>query len=136
MALDPVVSTFVHDLPEDRALLVHDVHEVIAEHAPALLPPAVDGASLVYGPYHYRYESRREGDAHLITVRNGAKHLSVYVAAVAAGSYAAEARADRLGQVDIGRSCIRVRRHGDLDLGVFGEVVRVAVEVGGEGQVR
>lgn len=134
MALDPAVSTFVHDLPEDRALLVHDVHGVIAEHAPAVLPPAGD-VSLVYGPYHYRYRSGREGDAHLITVRNGAKHLSVYVAAVAAGSNVAEARADRLGKVDIGRSCIRVRRRGDLDLAVLGEVVRVAMEVGGEGQV-
>jgi hypothetical protein len=134
MAIDPALTTFVRDLPEERADLVRDIHQVIAEHAPDLIPPVLDGATLAYGPYHYRYASGREGDAHLITIRNGAKHLSAYVAAKQGASYIAEANADKLGNVSVGRSCIRIRRRGDLDLGALSEVVRAAAAAGGEGQ--
>jgi hypothetical protein len=68
-------------------------------------------------------------------VRGGSKHLSVYVAAVDGEVYVPEAYAATLGKVSVGRSCIRVRRAGELDLAVFGEVVRRAVELGGAGAV-
>ena len=35
------------------------------------------------------------------------RHLSLYVCAVVDGEYIAEARADRLGKVSCGKSCIR-----------------------------
>ncbi len=127
-------AAFAATLSADQAAVLDEVHRTIAAVAPALLPPVRDGAVLGYGPYHYRYASGREGDAHLITVRGGSRHLSVYVTATDGDVYVPEVHASALGsKVSVGRSCIRVRRAGELDLAVFGEVVRRAVELGGAG---
>jgi hypothetical protein len=129
-------AAFAATLSADQAAVLDEVHRTIAAVAPALLPPVRDGAVLGYGPFHYRYASGREGDAHLITVRGGSRHLSVYVTATDGDVYVPEVHASALGsKVSVGRSCIRVRRAGELDLAVFGEVVRRAVELGGAGAV-
>jgi len=128
-------AAFAATLCADQAAVLDEVHRTIAAVAPALLPPVRDGAVLGYGPYHYRYASGREGDAHLITVRGGSRHLSVYVTATDGDVYVPEVHASALGKVSVGRSCIRVRRAGELDLAVFGEVVRRAIELGGAGAV-
>ncbi|CAA9248523.1 MAG: hypothetical protein AVDCRST_MAG54-1869 [uncultured Actinomycetospora sp.] len=86
-------------------------------------------------PTRHTSASGREGDAHLVAVRGGSKHLSVYVTATDGDAYVPEVHAGALGKVSVGRSCIRVRRAGELDLGGFGEVVRRAVELGGAGAV-
>jgi len=124
-------AAFAATLSADQAAVLDEVHRTIAAVAPELLPPVRDGAMLGYGPFHYRYASGREGDAHLVAVRGGSKHLSVYVTATDGDAYVPEVHASALGKVSVGRSCIRVRRAGELDLGGFGEVVRRAVELGG-----
>ena len=43
----------------------------------------------------------------LIALAAQKRHLSLYVCAVVDGGYLAEARADRLGKVSCGKSCIR-----------------------------
>ncbi|MDF2977215.1 MAG: hypothetical protein K0S40_1943 [Actinomycetospora sp.] len=128
-------AAFAASLSADQAAVLDEVHRTIAAVAPTLLPPVRDGAVLGYGPFHYRYASGREGDAFLVTVRGGSRHLSVYVTAAEGDAYVPEAYASTLGKVSVGRSCIRVRRAGELDLAVFGEVVRRAVELGGAGAV-
>ncbi|MEJ2871622.1 DUF1801 domain-containing protein [Actinomycetospora sp. OC33-EN08] len=133
--MDGPLESFRAALAPAQAAIVDDVHRTIAEVAPDLLPPVRRGSMLGYGPFHYRYASGREGDAHLISLRGGSRQLSVYVGAVEDGRYVPEAHADTLGKVSVGRSCIKVTRPGDLDLAAFAAVVRRAVEVGGEGQV-
>ena len=124
---------FLASLSDGQAAIVREVHRTIAEVAPELLPPAHHGPLFGYGPFHYRYVSGREGDAYLISVRGGSKQLSIYVSAIEDGRYVPEMHARNLGITSVGRSCIRVKRPGDLDLPAFAEVVRHAVELGGEG---
>jgi hypothetical protein len=55
-------------------------------------------------------------------------HISVYVNAVRDGRYLAEAYADRLGKVKVGRASIALKRLEDLDLEAFTEVLEGARE--------
>ncbi|MCD2187799.1 DUF1801 domain-containing protein [Actinomycetospora soli] len=129
------LASFLADLRDEQATIAREVHATVADVAPELLPPTRRVALLGYGAFHYRYASGREGDADLVSLRGGSKHLSVFVSAVDDGWYLPEIHAAALGAVSVGRSCIRVRRAGDLDLSAFADVVRRAVAVGGEGQV-
>jgi uncharacterized protein YdhG (YjbR/CyaY superfamily) len=56
----------------------------------------------------YRPRSARETTTWpLIALAAQKRHLSLYVCAVVDGAYLAESRADRLGRVSCGKSCIR-----------------------------
>ena len=72
------------------------------------LVPVGSGHVLGYGLMPYRPRSARETTTWpLIALAAQKRHLSLYVCAVVDGAYLAEARAERLGRVSCGRSCIR-----------------------------
>ena len=55
------------------------------------------------------------------------RHLSLYVCAVVDGKYLAESRADRLGKVSCGKSCIRFTSLDQVDVAELRALVRDAV---------
>ena len=72
------------------------------------LVPVGSGRVLGYGLMPYRPRSARETTTWpLIALAAQKRHLSLYVCAVVDGAYLAESRADRLGRVSCGKSCIR-----------------------------
>jgi uncharacterized protein YdhG (YjbR/CyaY superfamily) len=121
------VKDFLAALPEDRRAVLTRVHEVIRTAAPEL-EPAVAGNMIGYGPFHYRYASGREGDTYVVALASQKRHVSLYLNAVVDGAYVAEANADRLGKVSVGKSCIRFKALDDLDLAVVAELVRTAAQ--------
>jgi hypothetical protein len=81
-----------------------------------------------YGPFHYRYESGRAGDAHRIAVAERKTGISLYVLALTEdGEYLAQARAGRFPKANVGKSCIRFKRLDDLDL----DALRALIEEAG-----
>ncbi len=72
------------------------------------LVPVGSGRMLGYGLMPYRPRSARETTTWpLIALAAQKRHLSLHVCAVVDGAYLAEARAERLGRVSCGKSCIR-----------------------------
>jgi hypothetical protein len=72
------------------------------------LVPVGSGRVLGYGLMPYRPRPARETTTWpLIALAAQKRHLSLYVCAVVDGAYLAEARAERLGRVSCGKSCIR-----------------------------
>jgi uncharacterized protein YdhG (YjbR/CyaY superfamily) len=63
----------------------------------------------------------------LISLAAQKRHLSLYVCAVVDGGYLAERRADRLGKVSCGKSCIRFTTLDRVDVGELTALVRDAV---------
>jgi hypothetical protein len=63
----------------------------------------------------------------LIALAAQKKHLSLYVCAVVDGGYIAEERADRLGKVSCGKSCIRFTSLDRVDADELSALVRDAV---------
>lgn len=116
------VDAFLTTVGPARRELVEALDRLVRDAAPELEPgPA--GKMLGYGPYHYRYESGREGDAFAVSIRDGAQAVSVYVSGSEDGRYLAENRADRLGKVSVGKSCIRVKRLDGVDIDELRSVI-------------
>ena len=63
----------------------------------------------------------------LIALAAQKRHLSLYVCAVVDGGYLAETRADRLGRVSCGKSCIRFTSLGAVDVAELSALIRDAV---------
>jgi hypothetical protein len=122
------VDDFIASLPDGRREIVRAVDGAIREAVPDL-DVRMWGKFIGYGSYHYRYASGREGDWFPIGLANNKQYLSLYICAADDDGYLAEANADRLGDVSVGKSCIRFKRLEDLDLDVAVELSRRAAEL-------
>jgi hypothetical protein len=118
------VSRFLDSIPDD-------VRREDARALTALMqratgePPALWGSNIVgFGHYHYRYESGREGDAPPVGFSPRAKELVIYLAADAADR---EALLARLGKHRTGKSCLYVKRLGEIDQQVLEALVVASV---------
>lgn len=119
-------AQYIASLPSERQAAMKWLHAAITKAAPNLEPFIVHGM-IGYGPYHYRYASGREGDSAHICLASQKQYISLYLGCDGDG-YLAEKNAHRLGNVSVGKSCIRFRKLGDLDIGVAMELVKKAAE--------
>jgi hypothetical protein len=95
--------------------------------------PADEGG---YGPFHYRYDSGREGDAHRISVAARKGGISLYVLALTPeGRYLAESRAAEFPRAKIGKSCVRFKRLDDLDQDALRSLLAEAARLPAPGAV-
>jgi hypothetical protein len=89
---------------------------------------------LGYGLMPYKPKSAKETtQVPLISLAAQKRHLSLYVFAVVDGRYLAEARAERLGKVSCGKSCIRFRSLDEVDVVELDRLVRDAVRATHDG---
>jgi hypothetical protein len=122
------VEAWLAALPEGRQDSIRTIHELVRSTAPELAP-SVSGKFLGYGPFHYRYESGREGDTFRVSVANNAQYVSMYVLGEGSkGGYIAEEWAGRLGKASVGKSCVRFKKADDLDLDAVRALVRAAAD--------
>jgi hypothetical protein len=92
------------------------------------LVPAGSGRMLGYHLIPYRPRSAKTTTmVPLIALAPQKRHLSLYVCAVIDGTYIAEARADQLGKVSCGKSCIRFPSLDAVDADALSALVRDAV---------
>jgi hypothetical protein len=115
----------------DRERELRRVDELVMAAAPGIdrqLVPVGAGAMLGYGLMPYRPRSARTTTTvPLIALAAQKRHLSLYVCAVVDGNSLPEARADRLGSVSTGKSCIRFTSLDRVDTGELAALVREAV---------
>ena len=130
--MSPSPEEHIEALEEPRRGEIRRLHELIRETLPDL-DVAVDGGMLGYGPFHYRYASGREGDSYLVSLASRKQYISLYVLCTIGDDYVAERYADRLPKASIGKSCVRFRRTGDVDLGALRELLVEAREHGPAG---
>jgi len=92
------------------------------------LVPAGATSMLGYGLMPYRPRSAKESTTWpLIALAAQKRHLSLYVSAVVDGAYLPEVRAERLGRVSCGKSCIRFTSLDRVDTAELSALVRDAV---------
>ena len=83
---------------------------------------------LGYGLMPYRPKSAKTTTMWpLIALAAQKRHLSLYVCAVIDGQYLAESRAEQLGKVSCGKSCIRFTSLDKVDAEALSALVRDAV---------
>jgi hypothetical protein len=125
---DEIETWFAAAGPREAEL--RRVDALVREAAPDLdrrLAPAGSGHVLGYGFLPYRPRSARETTLWpLVSLAAQKRHLSLYVCAVVDGAYLAETRAERLGRVSCGRSCVRFPSLDRIDTGELAALVRDA----------
>ena len=121
-----------------RAGELRRVDELVTAAAPGIdrqLVPVGSSAMLGYGLMPYRPRSAKETTMWpLISLAAQKRHLSLYVSAVVDGGYLAEQRADRLGKVSCGKSCIRFTSLDQVDTTELSALVRDAVAATAAGE--
>ncbi|TFV52723.1 DUF1801 domain-containing protein [Blastococcus sp. TF02A-35] len=106
-----------------------------APDLPRELVPAGAGTMLGYGLLPYRTRSSAATARWpLVALAAQKRHLSLYVCAVVDGQYLPEARAERLGKVSCGRSCVRFTSADRVDADALSELVRDAAASTAQGR--
>jgi hypothetical protein len=106
----------------DAQTLIGLMSEVTGE------PPVMWGSSIIgFGSYHYRYASKREGDAPLAGFSPRKQQLVVYLVGGYEDRYAGLLAA--LGPHKTGKSCLYLKRLSDVDLDVLRTLVDRSVRV-------
>ena len=130
----PTPAAYLASLPEPRRAEMKRLHALVTATVPHLAPKVVSGM-IAYGSYHYRYETGRTGVSSRIAISSRAGGISVYVSAVDDKGWLAEQAAKALGKIDVGKSCIRVRKVDDLALEAFTDLLRRAGQGRAPGEV-
>ncbi len=107
------------------------VDALVTTAAPGIdrqLVPAGSQQMLGYGLMPYRPRSAKATTLWpLIALAAQKRHLSLYVCAVVDGEYLAESRAEQLGKVSCGKSCIRFTSLDQVDAEALSALVRDAM---------
>ncbi|RBY94550.1 DUF1801 domain-containing protein [Blastococcus sp. TBT05-19] len=133
---DPVESWFrAAGRREDDLRRIDALVRAAAPDLGRELVPVGSGTMLGYGLLPYRTRSSSTTTRWpLIALAAQKRHLPLYVCAVEDGHYLPEVRADRLGTVSCGRSCIRFTTADRVDAGALAELVRDAAEGTAQGR--
>ena len=143
LAISP--RAFIATLPEPRRNLVRVLHLTVRRAAPGLRPFVRPGR-LLYGPWHYRYPSGREGHAAVVAIAPLKGAISLYVHArrgamqpfptKTGARLLPEIYGPRLGRVRFAKSVIRINGLDGVDLDTLAEMIREAAAVHGRGAPR
>ncbi len=122
---DEIEAWFAAAGPREAEL--RRVDALVTAAAPGIDRQVV-GGMLGYGLMPYRPRSAKETTRWpLVALAAQKRHLSLYVCAVVDGDYLAEARAERLGKVSCGKSCIRFTSLDRVDADELSTLLRDAV---------
>jgi hypothetical protein len=126
---------YIAALDEPRRTEVSRLDALIQRTAPQL-ERFVGAGMLGYGRYHYRYASGREGDTALIGLASRKQYISIYVIAADEHGYLAEQYRGRLPKADVGKSCVRIKRLGDVDDSALADLIVAGAAYGGVSPTR
>jgi len=88
--------------------------------------PKMWGTSIIgFGTYHYKYESGRAGDWFLTGFSPRKQNVTLYIMP----GFARYAELmQKLGKYKTGKSCLYVKKLGDVDMAVLKQLVKESVE--------
>lgn len=119
-------------LDEPRQTEMRKIHEFVLKTVPKLKPFIIAGM-IGYGKYHYKSKSGREGEWAVIALASQKNYVSLYVCAVNGKEYVAEKYKKLLPKANIGKSCVRFKKFGDVDCNVIEKMLVEAEKLGGMG---
>ena len=116
-------AEYLAKLDEPRKSEVAALHKMIRKLAPKLAP-FIHSGMLAYGPWHFKYESGREGDWFRIGLASNKNYISLYICAMDGKTYVAEKFKKQLPKANVGKSCVRFERLSDLDQTALAKLIR------------
>ena len=109
-----------HPVRRADALVLDDLYRRITGWRPRMWGQTIVG----YWPYHYVYDSGREGDSLAAGFSPRKANLSLYIVP---GYQDYDAILSRLGKYKMGKSCLYINNLSDVAMGVLEELIRTGV---------
>lgn len=117
-------------LPLERREAMDYLDEFIRKTVPTLKPLFAYNMP-GYGSFKYKNYKGETIDWPTVALANQKNYISIYVCAIDGNEYIAEKYADKLGKVSVGKSCIRIKNLGDLNLETLAKVLKYAEKAPG-----
>ncbi len=121
------IKEYFEGLPPERREPMEFLHHFIRKIAPSLAPHFAYNMP-GYGSFKYKNYKKEIIDWPTVSIASQKNYMSIYICSVKDGQYVAEKYQDKLGKVSVGKSCIRFKNVGDLNLAVLEEVIRAAAK--------
>ena len=120
-------------LNDERREQLETIDKLIRETVPTLKPWFAYNM-IGYGEFDYVDYKKQPGKWPVIALASQKNYMSLYVCAINdqnPGQYLAEKYEQELGKVNVGKSCIRFKKIGDLNLETVKKVLREAEKMPG-----
>lgn len=119
------VEEYIDMLAPERREIITTLHDLIIKTDKTLKPHFAYNM-LGYGSFKYKDYKKRIIDWPIVALASQKNYISLYVCALENGEYIAEKYKDKLGKVNVGRSCIRFKKIEDLNLEWIEKVIKLA----------
>lgn len=120
------INEYIDSLPEERKEAIIYLHNFIQEISPDLKSFFAYNM-LGYGSFLYKNYKKEVVKWPLIALANQKNYMSLYVCALEEKEYLAEKYKDKLGKVNVGKSCIRFKKMEDINLEELTKVIKKAL---------
>jgi len=121
------VKKYLEDVPDNRKKAVLFLHKFIQETVPNLKVHFAYNM-IGYGSFPYTNYKKEKLRWPTIALANQKNYISIYVCALEKGEYLAVTHKDKLGNVNVGKSCIRIKKFEDINLDVLKEIILLAAD--------
>lgn len=121
------IKEYLDALPDERRESILFLHAFIQKKVPKLTPHFAYNM-LGYGSFKYKNYKKEIIDWPIIGLANQKTSISLYICAVDADGYIAEQHKKELGNVSVGKSCIRFKKSKDLNLSALEKVLKLAAK--------
>lgn len=119
------VQEYLDAVPADRKEMILFLHNFIQETVPSLKPHFATNM-IGYGSFPYTNYKKESIEWPTVAMANQKGYISIYICSIMGGEYVAEKYKSELGNVSVGKSCIRFKKLEDLDLEGFKKVLLLA----------
>lgn len=124
------VAEYLKAVPKERKEMIEFLHAFIQKSAPKLKPYFAYNM-LGYGSFPYRNYKNEAIEWPTVALANQKNYISLYVCVVHKGKYIAEKYKKELGNVSVGKSCIRFKKIEDVNLVTLRKVLQLAAKFPG-----
>ncbi len=119
------VQEYLESVPAERKETFNTLHELIQKTVPSLTPHFAYNM-IGYRSFPYKNYKKEMITWPVIALANQKNYMSIYVCAIEDGRYIAESHKKELGNVSVGKSCIRFKKIEDLDIAGLKKVLKAA----------
>lgn len=121
------VEEYLSQVPPERKEIIQYLHNHIQKVVPGLKPHFAYNM-LGYGSFKYKNYKKQEIDWPIVALANQKNYVSIYVCSVIDGEYIAEKYKAKLGNVNVGKSCIRFKKIEDIVIDELDKVIKLAAK--------
>jgi hypothetical protein len=124
------VKEYIASLTPERKEIILSLDALIQDSSKNFRPYFASNM-IGYGSFPYRNYKNESIEWPVIALASQKKYVSMYVCALEDGEYLAEKYKDKLGKVNVGKSCIRFKKLEDVNLHELKKLLKRAAKDSG-----